>query len=163
MAMKKGIVLLESLRPKTQQITMALKIITFQLEPSQQIASIRNIIASRKRKLIPIHTTNIHDEQEEERDLKKKKEVYDDMINGLPSPPVESPLAEFPPLHDSTSVCSLEEEEEDDTPPLTPNTHSTIVEKISSSTSSSITSTTTTEDNDASQKPNYQVKKSFQN
>ncbi|ORX63011.1 hypothetical protein DM01DRAFT_1331106 [Hesseltinella vesiculosa] len=77
-------------------------VVAYDLAPSDQLNHIRSFVSLAKRnQLASINKDN------------KKKLTFDDLISGLPSPPVESPLSEFPsPPAPNTS----------DTPPMTPNT-----------------------------------------
>ncbi|KAI8098812.1 uncharacterized protein BX664DRAFT_381478 [Halteromyces radiatus] len=91
-------------------------IVTYDLQPSHQFVNIRTILASRKRNSSSSPTPS-KDNKKIKKNKKNKNLVYDDMISGLPSPPVESPMADFPSMT-STST--------DNTPPLTPNTTFTM-------------------------------------
>lgn len=96
----------------------AISLVTYDLVPSQQKAHIRSVLAARKRKsclLLSSPSNAVADarcppsSKIRNRSKKKQKQVFDDlMINGLPSPPVDSPLTDFPslPLNDCDDSSS---------------------------------------------------------
>ncbi|KAI8337489.1 hypothetical protein BC941DRAFT_425375 [Chlamydoabsidia padenii] len=93
--------------------------VTYDLVPSQHLVNIRSVLASRKRKsnsssvspssLSPDTQPTMKKESD---NSKQKHMVFDDMISGLPSPPVESPMAEFPSIMTPNHI--------DQSPPPTP-------------------------------------------
>ncbi|KAI8074765.1 hypothetical protein BC940DRAFT_289027 [Gongronella butleri] len=96
-------------------------VIQYDLAPSQQLGAIRSLVSLAKRNQLAA----INEQQKD----KKKKLTFDDLVSGLPSPPVESPLSDFAslPVHPPL----------DDTPPMTPNATTSSCSSSSSSTTSS--------------------------
>jgi hypothetical protein len=100
------------------------QMVTYDLVPSQHLVNIRSVIASRKRKSCSSSVSpsavldtktppkNKDNSKSNKRNRKQKQMVFDDMISGLPSPPVESPMAEFPSIMTPSNT--------DQSPPSTP-------------------------------------------